>query len=117
MSNGPSIVLGIASPGPGIINNRDNVVDVWATGSHLQVAVNGHALIDSVDAQPILSGGVGLGAIWESNVRYDYALVSSMPAVPEPDEWATLLAGGLLVGRHVRRKRRFLFRRGETLAP
>jgi hypothetical protein len=101
------VAFGIASadPLPGIINDRDNVVDIWANGNHIQVSVNGHQLLDFVDSQPLLTGGVALGAIWESHVRYDYASVETVTTpVPEPDESLMLLVGAAMMGYQVRRK-------------
>lgn len=91
--NGVATGLEITSPLPGIVHNRDNLIDVWAVGNHIQIAVNGNPLIDLIDPDPILTGGVALGAIWESHVRYDYAFVGAM--VPEPQQWLMLLVGGI----------------------
>ncbi len=93
------------SPFPGVIANQDNVVDIWAIGNHIQVAINGTQLIDVIDPNPILTGGVGLGAIWESHVRYDYALVEDIPPVPEPETYAMLLIGLGLIGFMTHRRK------------
>lgn len=93
------------SPFPGVIANQDNVVDIWAIGNHIQVAINGTQLIDITDPNPILTGGVGLGAIWESHVRYDYAVVEDIPPIPEPEAYAMLLAGLGLLGFMARRRK------------
>ena len=104
INNNPSLVEEI-SPFPGVIADQDNVVDIWATGNHIQVAINGTQLIDVIDQNPILTGGVGLGAIWESHVRYDYAVVEDIPPIPEPETYAMLLTGLGLIGIAYRRRK------------
>lgn len=104
VNNKPSLV-GVISPLPGIIADQDNMVDIWAIGNHIQVAINGTQLIDINDPNPILIGGVGLGAIWESHVRYDYAVVEDIPPIPEPETYAMLLAGLGLLGFMARRRK------------
>ncbi len=92
INNKPSLVEEI-SPLPGVIEDQDNMVDIWATGNHIQVAINGTNLVDVFDNKPILTGGISVGAIWESHVRYDYALVENIPPIPEPETYAMLLVG------------------------
>ena len=92
INNKPSLVEEI-SPLPGVIADQDNMVDIWATGNHIQVAINGTNLVDVFDNKPILTGGISVGAIWESHVRYDYALVENIPPIPEPETYAMLLVG------------------------
>ncbi len=104
VNNKPSLV-GVISPLPGIIADQDNMVDIWAIGNHIQVAINDTQLIDINDPNPILIGGVGLGAIWESHVRYDYAVVEDIPPIPEPETYAMLLAGLGLLGFMARRRK------------
>jgi len=104
--NGSFTLIAETSPSPGTIHDRDNAVDVWALGDRLQVSVNGTQMIDIRDTQdPIRTGGVALGAIWESHVRYDHAFVATVP-VPEPGQWVLMLTGAAVVGRQVRRGRR-----------
>ncbi len=64
-------------PAAGILNNYDNTVQVTVTGARIQVWINDHPVIDLVDSDPILSGGVGLLSIWEARTRYDYAEVTT----------------------------------------
>lgn len=106
VANGVYSTLVTTSPSPGIVGNRDNAIDVWAAGSRLQVAINGTQLIDVVDGSPILTGGVALGAIWESHVRYDYAVVATLPApIPEPQSWTMIALGAGALGWRVWRQR------------
>lgn len=93
--DGVGSVVESASPSPGIVAGRNNLVDVWAVDNHFQVAINGTQVIDFIDPAPILTGGIALGAIWESHVRYDYAFVGSISPVPEPQQWLMLLLGGI----------------------
>lgn len=101
----PMNVLETISPFPGVIADQDNVVDIWAIGNHIQIAINGTQLIDVIDPNPILTGGVGLGAIWESHVRYDYAAVEDIPPIPEPETYAMLLVGLGLLGFMTHRRK------------
>jgi len=104
--DGGFTMLAEAGPSPGAIHDHDNAVDVRVVGDRIQVSVNGTPLIDLRDTQdPILAGGVALGALWESHVRYDHAFVATVP-VPEPAEWLLMLAGAVIVGHRIRRGRR-----------
>lgn len=84
------------------INNRDNVIDIFATGNRFRVLINGYALSDDPivdpDPDPHLYGGVGLQAVWESHTRYDYITVATAALVPEPRSGHLVLAGLVLVG-------------------
>ncbi|AEJ01327.1 PEP motif putative anchor domain protein [Nitrosomonas sp. Is79A3] len=64
-------------------------------GGNFDFTINGTPIGHVHDDNPILTGGIGLGAIWESTTRYDYVNVS---AVPEPQTYAMLLFGLGLVG-------------------
>ncbi len=79
------------------INDRDNVLDIWAVGNQFSISINGYSLtgnpiIDN-NPNPYLYGGIGLFAIWESHTRYDYVTVGTMAPVPEPTTYLLLLAG------------------------
>jgi hypothetical protein len=87
------------------INDRDNVLDIWAVGNQFSVAINGYSLTSSpvVDnSDPYLYGGIGLVSIWESTTRYDYVNVT---AVPEPGTYAMLLAGLGVIGFMAHRRK------------
>lgn len=87
------------------INDRDNVLDIWAIGNAFWVSINGYSLTNNipiVDNRPdaLLYGGIGLGAVWESHTRYDYVTVGTMAPVPEPTTYLLLLAGlGIIILR------------------
>lgn len=92
-----SLAGGTIDPSVVPINDRDNVLDIWAVGNQFWVSINGYSLTSSpvVDnsPNPYLYGGIGLGAIWESHTRYDYVTVGTMAPVPEPAAYLLLLAG------------------------
>jgi Ca2+-binding RTX toxin-like protein len=54
----------------------DIVVNV--DGSHIQVSLNGASVIDLVDPDPLLFGGIGVHNIWESEGRYDNFIVKQV---------------------------------------
>lgn len=66
--------------------------------------INGKEAAHFHDADPIRTGGIALGAIWESTTRYDYVNVASLP-VPEPETYALMLAGLGLLGFAVQRRK------------
>ena len=53
----------------------DNLVDIEVRGGDIQLRLNGQIAASYRDNDPIPDGGVGLGAIWESVTRYDFAKV------------------------------------------
>lgn len=61
-------------------------------GGHITVRVNDVPLIDVADPSPLLFGGVGVHAIWESEAKFDDIVVST-PAVPEPSTLLLLTSG------------------------
>ena len=84
-------------PAPGVIENTDNKVDIDVIGGRIRCWINHHPVFDIVDSDPILSGGVGLGSIWESTARYDYVHVDAVGAPFEKFDIAgmnVLFAGG-----------------------
>ena len=95
-----SIASGALDPSVVPINDFDNIIDIWANGNSFMVAINGYSLTNApiVDttSNPYLTGGVGLGAIWESHTRFDYVTVSDLTAtqaVPEPSALLLIVAG------------------------
>lgn len=55
-----------------------NHVTVSVVGSKITVWANGHRMLSFSDAQPIRSGGVGVGQIWETNGWFDNVLVRQL---------------------------------------
>jgi hypothetical protein len=53
----------------------DNLVDIEVSGRNIDLLLNGHLAGRYYDPDPIPSGGVALGAIWESVTRYDFVQV------------------------------------------
>jgi hypothetical protein len=76
---------------PPFVNGQDNVVEVTVSGAHIVMRVNDQVAIDLVDPTPILTGGVGIGSVWESRTRFDYALVES-PVATTAGSWGALKA-------------------------
>ena len=56
------------------------VVTVKVEGPRIQVLFNGTTFIDVVDPEPLLYGGIGIGAVWESEARFDDVVVSGEKA-------------------------------------
>jgi|GEM_PF-2715535 len=52
-------------------------VIVSVEGGHIQVWFDGLLVVDVVDPNPLLFGGVGVHNIWESEARYDNIIVES----------------------------------------
>lgn len=86
----------------GILNGTDNTVDILAVGGNFDITINGTTAAHFHDDNPILTGGIALGSIWESTTRYDYVNVT---AVPEPETYAMLLAGLGVIGFMARRRK------------
>ncbi|SEP97002.1 PEP-CTERM sorting domain-containing protein [Nitrosomonas ureae] len=87
---------------PGVLNDNDNTVQVRAIDGDFDVTINGMLGGHFHDDNPILTGGIALGSVWESTTRYDYVNVT---AVPEPETYAMLLAGlGIIGFMSLRRK-------------
>jgi hypothetical protein len=86
----------ILNDGDKIINDYDNNVDIRARGRAISVAINGHKVIDVVDNDPdaVLTGGIGLGVIWEGHTLYDYARAET---IDEPGSLWVFTAGLLLL--------------------
>ena len=55
-----------------------NQVDVAVKGARVTCAVNGQRIFTMVDPNPIRYGGVGLGAIWETNGSFDNVVVRQL---------------------------------------
>ena len=74
--------MDIVHPPEGIVSNHVNTVEVLTVGNRFIIWVNGYAAIDFTDVdEPYLTGGVGLYAVWESHVRFDYIVVTEPPPI------------------------------------
>jgi hypothetical protein len=74
---GTGTLLVDTHPPVGVIQDRDNVVEIEVVGSNIKVALNGVDVLEHTDTDPIPNGGVGLGVSWEAMTRYDYVTISS----------------------------------------
>jgi hypothetical protein len=64
-------------------------VVITATGPEIRVWLDGDLVIDVVDTtDPVLHGGIGIGAIWEAEARFDDVVVT-----PEPSALFLLACG------------------------
>ena len=96
-------IFGVSRPlAQGILNGIDNTVNIRAVGGDFDIIINGTTAAHFHDENPIPTGGIALGAIWESTTRYDYVNVT---AIPEPETYAMLLAGLGLLGFMARRRK------------
>lgn len=88
---------------PALFDDRINTVSISAVGGDFDVLINGQAAAHFHDDDPILTGGIALGAVWESTTRYDHVRVT---AVPEAGTAAMLAAGLAVMGLLARRRPR-----------
>jgi len=51
-------------------------VKIKVTGPRIQVWFDAKPVIDVIDSNPLLYGGIGLGAVWETEARFDDVVVS-----------------------------------------
>ena len=66
--------------GPGIpAGSGPWEVEISATGSVIKVWLDGNLVINVVDTDPVLQGGIGIGSIWESVARFDDIVVTNLP--------------------------------------
>jgi hypothetical protein len=83
-------------PAPaGAINDYDNKLDIEVIGTRIRVYVNDRVITDYTDQteNPIMTGGVSLGALWESTTRYDYVDVQELGVFATFDARAELTLG------------------------
>ena len=89
-------------PYDGLTIGVGNLVDVLCVGPRIQVSVNGTQIIDVVDSNPILFGGIGIQSVFAGRLaRFDNVVVTDI-SVPVPASWATGLVGlaaVMIVGR------------------
>lgn len=63
--------------------SRPIVVTITVTGPRIQVWFDGTPVIDLVDPEPLLYGGIGIGAVWESEARFDDISVTRQKTLPD----------------------------------
>ncbi len=84
-----------------------NLVDLTVTGGQFDLSLNGQHAFTYTDTNPLLTGGIGLGSIWESQTQYDYVHVTgTTSATPEPSTLVSAVAGLGLFYRFRRRMAR-----------
>lgn len=66
-----------SKPGPFDTSKPINVT-ITVTGARIQVWFDGKSVIDVIDPAPLLYGGIGVGAVWESEARFDDVVVSGV---------------------------------------
>lgn len=54
------------------------VFEIAVTVGTIQVCLNGAEIINLVDTNPLLYGGIGVGAIWEAEAKFDDIVVNSI---------------------------------------
>jgi Ca2+-binding RTX toxin-like protein len=59
-------------------SNTPAEIVISAEEGHIQVSLNGSSLIDLVDPDPLLFGGIGVHNVWESEGRYDNFMVKQV---------------------------------------
>lgn len=84
MSNGGGYMIDPVYSAQGIMSAGDNTVEISVVGGNFDVKVNGVLAASFFDPNPIPTGGIALGAIWESVTRYDYARVEKIADTTAP---------------------------------
>jgi hypothetical protein len=54
-------------------------LEITLNGARIQVALDGDGIIDVIDPDPLLFGGIGIGAVWEAEARFDDVVVTVVP--------------------------------------
>jgi hypothetical protein len=76
-------------------------LEITLNGARIQVALDGDGIIDVIDPAPLLFGGIGIGAVWEAEARFDDVVVT---VVPIPGS-ILLMGTGLVFFRALTKKR------------
>jgi hypothetical protein len=76
-------------------------LEITLNGARIQVSLDGNDIIDVIDPDPLLSGGIGIGAVWEAEARFDDIVVT---VVPVPGSFL-LLGTGLVFIRSLTKRR------------
>ncbi len=85
---------------PGFTSSDPMLICITLNGPRIHLYIDGRSTIDVVDPDPLLYGGIGLGAVWEMETRYDDVVV-----VPEPAILSLMVFGALPLLRRQRRTR------------
>jgi hypothetical protein len=54
-----------------------NAATIRVVGGTISITINGEEVLNWTDSDPILDGGIGVGAIWECEVWFDDIVVQS----------------------------------------
>lgn len=74
--------LGVIPDGP--IN-----FSIWLCGPRIMIAINGNIIADVIDPEPILYGGIAVGAVWETEARFDNISVTGVSGTMFSDNFNT----------------------------
>lgn len=64
------------NPPSGVMHDYDNTIEVKVVGGQITILINDVEVIEVTDDNPIPTGGVALGAMFESRTDYDYVIVT-----------------------------------------
>ena len=78
--------------GPAPVTTEPAVVVITLTGPRIQISIDGTQVVDLIDPDPLLYGGVGVGAIWECLHRFDDVVVTSASIPTEQTSWGQIKA-------------------------
>jgi hypothetical protein len=100
-SNGSSgsTTLFLEAPAP-YVGSGPMDLEITLNGARIQVSLDGNEVIDVIDPDPLLFGGIGVGAIWEAEARFDDIVVTMVP-IPGS---ILLMGTGLMFFRVLARK-------------
>ncbi len=75
----------------GTVALSDDPMDLQISldGGRIRLAIDGKAIFDVTDADPLLFGGIGVHAIWESEARFDNIIVTAGGAPAAGEERIT----------------------------
>jgi len=72
----PSQHISLFNSAPGIITDGPMDFSIALSGARITISINNNIEADIVDTAPLLYGGIGVGAIWESEASFDNVLVT-----------------------------------------
>jgi len=65
------------------LGHDPGLVEITLAGPLIRIAIDGVEVVDLVDPDPLLFGGVGVGAIWECLCRFDDVVVTATAGVTD----------------------------------